>query len=163
MATAATARSWPYRRIVIAVLAISVVLNLLFVAGAVWTRMQEPPARGLEQRFQRIGAELDLDQEQRAAFNRFVASIRTRSDKVQQQVAPLYAAAWDEAGNPASEPAQVLQSFDKAFDKRQEINRETIAQTLDFLATLSPDQRSKFVTLARERYGSRRNASAQNR
>ena len=152
----APARLWPRRRLVYAILAVSGVLNLLFVAGAVWTRMQPPPARGFDQRLQRIGAQLDLDAQQRAGFDRFIAAVRARGERVQQQTAPLYAAAWDEAGKPAAEAAQVLQLFDAAFDRRRELNRETIAQTLEFLATLSPEQRSKFVALAREHYGARR-------
>jgi len=151
--TAARPSGWPYRRIVLAVLAVSVVLNLLFIAGAVWTRMQASPARGLDQRLERIGAELALDPQQQIALDQYLVALRARSDKVQQEVAPLYAAAWEEAGKPTADAARVLRLFDEAFDKRRELNRETVTETLDFLATLSPEQRSKFVALARERRG----------
>jgi uncharacterized membrane protein len=148
---AATASARPRWRLVYAALAVSAVLNLLFVAGAVWTAMRTAPAHGFPQRLERIGNELDLDRQQRAAFDEFIAAMRVRSDRVQQQVSGLYGAAWDEAGKPSAEPAQVLRLFDRAFDKRREINRETILQTLDFLATLSPEQRTRFVSLARDR------------
>lgn len=147
---ASAASAWSTRRILLAVLAISVVLNLLFIAGAVWTRMQPSPPRGLNQRFQRIGEELDLDPQQRAAFNRLVAAMRARGEAVQQQVTPLYGAAWQAAGNPAADASEVLRLFDKAFDRRRDLNRETIAQTIEFLATLPPEQRSRFVALARD-------------
>ncbi len=41
--------------------------------------------------------------------------------------------------------------FDEAAEKRRAFQRDTTAATLKFLATLSPEQRSKFVTLVRER------------
>jgi len=46
---------------------------------------------------------------------------------------------------------QIMRLFDEAAEKRREFQRETAAQTLDFLAILSPAQRSKFVAIARER------------
>ena len=148
---AARQGGWPHSRILWAVLAVSLVLNVLFVAGAIWSRIEQPAPRGLDQRFERIGAQLDLDATQRVAFDRVLAELRGRGDKVQQQVVPLYRAAWDAAGNPAADADDVLRLFDAAFDKRHQLSRETMKKTLDFLATLSPEQRGRFVTLARER------------
>ena len=47
--------------------------------------------------------------------------------------------------------AEVVRLFEAAFDERLRLNRETTARMLDFLATLSPEQRGRFVALARER------------
>ncbi len=66
--TAATREGWPRSRILSAVLAVSLVLNVLFVAGAVWGRIEEAPARGLDRRFERIGAQLDLDRDAARRF-----------------------------------------------------------------------------------------------
>src|SRR4051794_35755625 len=81
---AVTRESWPRSRIMTAVLAVSLVLNVLFVAGAVWGRIEKAPARGLDQRFERIGAQLDLDATQRVAFDRLLAELHGRGEKVQQ-------------------------------------------------------------------------------
>ena len=143
-------RGWPRFRLLWAVLAVSLVLNLLFVAGGVWSRVERPGVRGLDQRFERIGAQLSLDPAQRAAFDTFIAEMRGRRDKVQQQVVPLYRAAWDAAGKPAMDGAEVMRSFEAAFDERQRVNRETTARMIDFLRTLSPEQRGRFVALARD-------------
>jgi uncharacterized membrane protein len=144
-------RGWPHFRLLPAVLAVSVVLNLLFVAGGVWSRVEQPAPRGLDQRFEQIGAQLSLGPAQSAAFDTFIAELRRRGDKVQQQVAPLYRSAWEEAGKPVMDEAEVMRLFEAAFDGRLRVNRETTARMLDFLATLSPDQRARFVTLARDR------------
>jgi uncharacterized membrane protein len=151
MAGAAASRAgWSRSRILSAVLAVSLVLNVLFVAGAVWSRIEEPPARGLDQRFERIGVQLDLDSAQRAAFDKFIAEMRGRRDKVQRQVVPLYRSAWDAAGKPVLNPAEVAQSFEAAYGERLRLNRETTARMIDFLAALSPEQRGRFVALARD-------------
>jgi uncharacterized membrane protein len=143
-------RLWPRFRLLWAVLAVSLVLNLLFVAGGVWSRVEQPAARGLDQRFERIGAQLSLDPAQRAAFDAFITEMRGRRDRVQQKVVSLYRAAWEAAGKPAVGPAEVLRAFDAAFSERQRVNRETTARMIDFLQTLSPEQRGRFVALARD-------------
>jgi uncharacterized membrane protein len=147
---AAKPGGWPRSRILSAVLAISLVLNVLFIAGAVWSRIDVPPSRGLDQRFEQIGAQMALDPGQRAAFDKFIAELRGRRDKVKRQVAPLYRSAWDAAGRPAMDATEVLRSFEAAFDERLRLNRETTARMIDFLATLSPEQRGRFVALARD-------------
>ncbi len=151
MAGAAARRGgWPRFRILVAVLAVSLVLNVLFVAGGVWSRVEAPASRGLDQRFERIGAQLELDPRQQAAFNGFIAEMRGRRDKVQRQVVPLYRAAWDVAGKPAMDATEVARSFEAAFDERLRLNRETTVRMIEFLATLSPEQRGRFVALARD-------------
>src|SRR3954453_15093009 len=117
-------RNWPRFRLLSAVLAVSLVLNLLFVAGGVWSRVEEPAARGPDRRFERIGAQLSLDPAQSAAFDRFIAELRGRGDKVQQQVAPLYREAWDAAGKPTIDTEAAMRSFEAAFDARRRVNHE---------------------------------------
>jgi Spy/CpxP family protein refolding chaperone len=144
--------SRPRRRLVLTLLALSIALNLFFIAGAAWTRLQaraEWPSP--EQRYQQMAAELDLDSQQRAGFDRYVAAMRARTANMREQVAPLIAAAWQELGKPQADQAQVMRLFDEAAEKRREFQREATTQTLAFLAVLSPAQRSKFVTIAHDR------------
>jgi uncharacterized membrane protein len=142
----------PRRRVLVILLILSVVLNLCFIAGAAWTRLHGP-ARwgGLEQRYQQMAAELNLEPQQRAGFDAYVAAMRARTDKMHEQVGPLMSAAWDEVAKPQADVGQVMRLFDEAAEKRREFQREATAQTLSFLATLSPAQRGKFVAIARER------------
>jgi uncharacterized membrane protein len=151
MAGMATRRGgWSRSRAGAAILAVSLVLNVLFVSGAVWSRIEDRPSHGLEQRFERIGAQLSLDPRQQTAFDGFIAEMRGRRDKVQRQVVPLYRAAWDAAAKPAMNGPDIARSFEAAYDERLRLNRETTARMIDFLATLSPEQRGRFVALARD-------------
>jgi uncharacterized membrane protein len=152
-ATADTASfNGPRRRLLLTLLVLSVALNLCFVGGALWIRLHAPadPQR-LEQRYQQMAAELDLDPQQRIGFDRYVAAMRTRAANMRQQVGPLIGAAWEEIGKPQADVAQVMRLFDDAAERRREFQREATSQTLVFLSILSPAQRSKFVALARER------------
>jgi Spy/CpxP family protein refolding chaperone len=152
------AGGWPYRRIVYAALAVSLVLNGFFIAGAVWTQTRPAPAaaRGFEAHYQQMTAELKLDAQQRAAFDRHVAAMRTRGEGMRQQVGPLLNSAWEEAAKAPADRTQVLRLFDEAADKRRQFQHDALVQTLDFIATLSPEQRAKFVALSRERRWPRR-------
>lgn len=147
-----TAAGDPRRRLVLALLVVSVVLNLFFVAGAVWTRLHSA-AEGpnLEQRYQRMARELDLDPRQRAGFDKYVAAMRGRDRRMHQEIAPMIAGAWDEVAKPGAELGQIMQRFDAASDKWRQFQREAMVQTLDFFAVLSPEQRARFIAIQRER------------
>ena len=92
-ASVAAGRGQRYSRLLIAVLVISLVLNLCFVAGAVWTRLHAPPSvRNLVERYQEIASELDLNAQQRAAFDQYIAAMRGRADQMRQDTDPLMGA-----------------------------------------------------------------------
>ena len=152
--TAGTAlpRRWPRHRLLVAALIVSAALNVFFIAGAAWTRIAPAPEpQNLAQRYHQIAEELGLDDKQRASFNRYVAAMRTRNNTMHQQVAPLIGGAWDEVGKPQADIQQILRQIDQAADKRRDFQHEAAVQTLDFLSQLSPEQRGKFVAVARER------------
>jgi Spy/CpxP family protein refolding chaperone len=138
---------------VLVLLALSVALNLFFVGGAFWIRLH--PATVLsfqERRFQRMARELDLAPQQRDGFDRYVAAMRVRTAQMHQQLAPLYAAAWEEMAKPQADEAQVMRLFDEATAKRREFQREATSQTLAFLAVLSPAQRAKFLAIVQAQW-----------
>ena len=82
MASAATTmpERWPNRRILLALLVVSLVLNVFFVAGVAWTRIHAPPPTGGSERsLQRAPSELGLDDKQRGAFERYLLAMRARN------------------------------------------------------------------------------------
>ena len=133
-------------------LTLSLVLNLCFVAGALWIHIQgpSPPATPAE-RLQRIGAELALNPQQRQAFERYSENLRTHMQQMRETVEPLMSAAWSELAKPDADPAAAARLFDEAGQARRGLQREMLAPTLTFLATLSPEQRAKFVELFHQR------------
>jgi uncharacterized membrane protein len=133
-------------------LALSLALNLCFVAGAVWIRVQAPalPASPAE-RLQRIGTELQLDPQQRQAFERYTENLRAHMQQMREKVEPQMSASWSELAKPDPDPGTAARLFDEAGQTRRTLQRELLAPTLAFLSTLSPEQRAKFVELFHRR------------
>jgi uncharacterized membrane protein len=142
----------PRRRLFTALLVVSALLNVCFIAGAAWTFLQPSPERpAAALRYREMAAQLNLDPQQRAGFDRYVAAMRDSTDRMHQQIAPLLAAAWEKMGKPQADLAELMQLFDQASEKRRDFQRDATTQTLDFLSGLNQEQRSKFVAIARER------------
>ncbi len=133
-------------------LALSLALNLFFVVGALWTRLhQPPPMLSPEDRLEQMAGELNLDTQQKQAFANYSQTIRDRIKAMRGAVQPLIASAWSEVAKPRADEAKVMQLFDQASEERRAFMRDLTTTTLGFLATLSPEQRAKFVQLARQR------------
>lgn len=127
----------------------SLVLNLFFVAGAVWLHLHAPPTPAA--RFREMAGELNLNANQNAAFQDYIRALRARAELMRQATEPSIAAAWAEMAKPDADQAKVMRLFDEANDKRHTMQREIASQTFAFLAVLSPEQRAKFVEIWRER------------
>ena len=133
-------------------LTLSLALNLCFVAGALWIRIQGPAmSASPAERLQRIGAELALDPQQRRAFERYSETVRTHMQQMRETVEPLMSAAWSELAKPDADQVTAARLFDEAGQTRRSLQRELLTPTLTFLATLSPEQRAKFVELFHQR------------
>ena len=134
------------------VLILSLALNLCFVAGALWIRVQgPPPPMSPEQRLQQIEPQLALNPQQKTAFDQYAQTVRSQMQSMHDAVEPLVANAWSELAKPDADEAQIMHLFDQAADQRRAFRRELGAATFNFLAKLAPDQRAKFVELARQR------------
>jgi Spy/CpxP family protein refolding chaperone len=152
IATAGTTilRKWPRQRLLAALLAVSVVLNLFFVAGAAWTRLNRaPPAGGFEQRFHEMATQLDLDPRQQVAFDRYEAAVQSARENLRRKVGPLFEAVQQEIVQPQPDVARIRQLLDQAADTRRGFQQEAVMQTVKFVATLSADQRGKFIAIER--------------
>ena len=129
-------------------LALSVALNLFFVLGALWIRIHAPPPPiSPEQRLENMAGELGLNPQQKAAFARYSQTLRERMQAMREAVRPQVANAWSEVAKPQADETKVMQLLDQAAQTRHHYVHDLTATTLAFLATLSAEQRAKFVTL----------------
>ena len=134
------------------VLILSLALNLCFIAGALWIRVQEPPLpMSPEQRLHQIEPQLALNPQQKVAFDEYARTVRSGMQSMREAVEPVVADAWSELAKPDADEAKVMLLFDQAGDQRRAFRRELGTATFAFLAKLSPEQRAKFVELARQR------------
>ena len=136
----------PRRRILAAMLAISVALNLCVVAGAVWSSVNTPPPMPtISEHFRQLGDTLNLSPQQRVAFDHYVADMIARGDHMRQQVEPTMDAVWSELAKPNADEPRVLQLLDDAVNQRRAFMHDAVGATVSLLATLTPDQRAKFI------------------
>ena len=133
-------------------LILSLALNLCFIAGALWIRVQGPPLpMSPEQRLQQIEPQLALDSQQKAAFDEYARTVRSRMQSMHEAIEPLVANAWSELAKPYADQTKIMQLFDQAGEQRRAFRPELVTATFTFLAKLTPEQRAKFVELARQR------------
>jgi Spy/CpxP family protein refolding chaperone len=134
------------------VLILSLALNLCFIAGALWIRVQGAPLpMSPEQRLQQIEPQLALDSQQKAAFDEYARTVRSRMQSMHEAIEPLVANAWSELAKPDADQTKIMQLFDQAGEQRRAFRPELVTATFTFLAKLTPEQRAKFVELARQR------------
>ncbi len=133
-------------------LALSLALNLFFVGGALWIRVHAPnPPMTPQQRLHQMAGELGLDAQQSRAFADYSKTMSERLQAMHQAIRPLVSQAWSEVAKPQANETRIMQLLDEAGQKRRESVGRLTTTTLSFLATLSPEQRRKFVELAHQR------------
>lgn len=149
-------------RLFIAILAISVALNICVVAGAVWNRLH-PPASPLSftARLHSIENSLDLTAEQRTGFDRYITDMSARSDQMRHVLGPIMDAVWDELAKPDADQGHVSQLLDDANTQRHTFQRQAVNETFSLLATLTPEQRAKFIAAEREFHAAQRRRHAE--
>ena len=146
------ARSGTRQQLLWLLVALSLALNLFFIIGALWIRIHGPPVPlTAAERLQRIGAQLSLDPRQQEAFDKYSETVRARMQLMHATVDPMMGKAWAEVAKPGADEANVVHLFDEAGQTRRGFMRELTPITLSFLATLSPEQRAKFVALIRQK------------
>jgi uncharacterized membrane protein len=138
------------QQILWATLALSLALNLFFVAGALWTRLHVPPPPTREGRLAEMAAALALDPQQRQAFASYSQTMRAQLEEMRNLALPLVHAAWAEVARPQAEETKVLQLLDRAAQVRRSHLSQITALTIAFLKRLSPEQRAKFVKVAHQ-------------
>jgi uncharacterized membrane protein len=133
-------------------LAVSVVLNIFFLAGAVWVRVHHPPPWGdPEKRIAAVAKDLSLNETQQAAFERFVRTARMGMRQLREKTQPLLEESWRELAKDQPDEAVLDRAFTAATENRRAYQVEISRSMRQFLATLSPEQREKFLALLRER------------
>ncbi len=138
-------------RLIAALLAISVALNLCFVAGALWSRFNAPPPLTASERFRKLEATLDLTDQQRPVYRAYVAATLARTARQRREIDPLLTAAWSEIAKAQPDDDAVMQRFDEASALWRGSQHEAVNATLSLLATFTPEQRERFAADELER------------
>lgn len=135
-----------YRWIWKAVLALSLALNLCVVGGVLYFKYVQPhgPAQALPR-------ELGFGNDQRSAFRTFLQTVRAKGQAMREKVAPLEAQLAQELAKPQPDRDKIVSLVTQISDQRREFMIALNDAMLPFLATLSPEQRQRFIEMARRR------------
>jgi uncharacterized membrane protein len=132
-------------------LALSLALNLFFVGGVFWVRSQGHGPAGPAERVERLAKQLTLDADQRAAFERFVRTIRMKARELRETNQPLIDEAWLDFAKAQPDETTVDKLFEAAANNRRNFQIEAGRALRAFLVTLNEDQRAAFIALVKNR------------
>lgn len=128
------------------VLALSLALNLFFIAGLGWMRFNAPPPPFV--RMEHFSDSLNLSAGQRHAYEQFLHTIRTRGRFVRRSNRPLIRALWAELAKPQPDRTAVSKLAAQIYANHETFLHDVSAALDAFIKTLSPDQRAEFAAKA---------------
>ena len=136
-------------RLVWIALALSLTLNVFFIGGLAWVKFSMHAPLPPIERMQRLGHALNLNEEQRIAFDHFVRVIRLRGRFARETNQPLLDRAWTEVSKPNPDEDTLAKLGSEISKNRMAFQQEASTALIAFVKTLSPEQRTKLAEIAR--------------
>ncbi len=131
-------------------LAVSVTLNLFFVAGFLYRRGVADGREAIAAaRNQSVADRLQLDGAQRERFVALRREMLDRQRATNRATRPIVDDMWDEVLKKDPDPAQVDGLISRIIAERTALQRDQMRSILTFVPTLSPEQKQEFVAMAR--------------
>ncbi len=131
-------------------LAVSLVLNAFVVGTLAWwvhaNRIMTPA-----ERFRQTVGELNLNEDQRDAFQQFVIEMRRNTRQLHDNNEPLVQKVWDELGKAQPDRDLIGRLVDQATENRHAYQKNMSDVLIRFLGNLSPEQRGQFIELTKRR------------
>lgn len=131
-------------------LAGSLAVNVFFLGGY-WQARRDaqrvdsgPGARGL------VVERLDLDERQRRSLEALAARLASSADRAREETRSLRLEFWEEFASASPDGDRLASLLEGMTDARLRYHQDTLAAALEFLETLSSDQRREFRRLIRE-------------
>ncbi len=140
-------KAGPRGRLTWIALALSLTLNIFFLAGLAWMHLHAPPPPFV--RMQHFADPLKLSDSQRQAYNQFLRTLRMRGRFVRESNRPLIDSLWNEIAKPTPDVAAVAKLADQIHGNRESLLREVSTALDAFIKTLTPEQRAQFAAQAK--------------
>jgi Spy/CpxP family protein refolding chaperone len=139
------------RRVTPILLALSVALNVSFVAGFIFAARQLRALETREGRAEWAARRLRLDDAQRESFLRLQGAWRSEVDQVRRRHQAEMDAFWQAAVQDGADAAALRAQLLPLLDAQRQTAADGIEHMLRVLATLTPEQRQKLVEMLRKR------------
>jgi uncharacterized membrane protein len=134
-------------RLVWLALALSLTLNVCFLAGLAWMRLHAPPPPYI--RMQHFSDSLNLSDTQHQAYDQFLRTIRLRGRFMRESNQPLIEDIWSELAKPTPDTATVAKLSDQINSNREGFQHEVSTALDAFIKTLTPEQRAQLAAKAK--------------
>jgi uncharacterized membrane protein len=128
-------------------LALSLTLNICFLAGLAWMHLHAPPPPIV--RMQHFGDSLNLNAGQRQAYEQFLRTLRLRGRFVRESNQPLIENLWNEIAKPTPDTSTIAKLSDQINSNRGGLQREVSTALDAFIKTLTPEQRAQLAAKAK--------------
>jgi uncharacterized membrane protein len=120
-------------------LALSLTLNVCFIAGLAWMHIHAPGSPIV--RMRHFGDSLNLNSGQREAYEQFLRTLHLRGRFVRESNQPLIQNLWSEIAKPTPDTSSVAKLADQVNSNREGFLREVSTALDTFIKTLTPEQR----------------------
>jgi uncharacterized membrane protein len=142
----ATSPPRPKGRLVKVALALSLALNVCFVGGLLYSKFVRPTPPLIM-----LGRELNLEPDQRKAFQSFVQVVRSKGAALRDTNLALGRQIWDELSQPKPDAQKLGTLFTEIANNRRDYQMAVGTALLPFLETLSIEQRQHFIEIGKRR------------
>jgi Spy/CpxP family protein refolding chaperone len=132
-------------------LALSLVLNIFFIAGFFWTRHAMAMWHDPDERLEMMADRLDLNQSQRGQLQKVIEEMRSKGLARMEDRRALRREIVDMALQPNPDRAAIASRIEEASRQRVQAMNDMLDAVLPFLASLSPEQRGKLKDLMDQR------------
>ena len=128
-------------------LALSLTLNIFFLAGLAWMHIHAPAAPIV--RLRHFGDSLNLNNDQRQAYEQFLRTLRSRGRFTRESNQPLIQNLWSEIAKPTPDSSAIAKLADQVSSNREAFLREVSGALDAFVKTLTPEQRAALAAKAK--------------
>lgn len=142
----ATSPPRPKGRLVKVALALSLALNVFFIGGLAYSKFVRPTPPLL-----RLGRELNLEPDQRKAFQSFVQVVRSKGKALRDNNLAAGQQIWDELSQPKPDAQKLGTLLTEIANNRRDYQMAVGTALLPFLETLNIEQRQHFVEIGKRR------------
>ena len=132
-------------RLVKVALALSLVLNVFFVGGLVYSKFVQPAP------LVALGRQLNLEPDQRKAFQSFLQVVRRKGAALRDTNSKVSAQIWEELSQPKPDEQKLTALFTEVATNRHEYQMAVGSAIIPFLETLTSEQRARFVEISKRR------------
>jgi Spy/CpxP family protein refolding chaperone len=132
-------------------LALSLVLNIFFIAGFFWTRHAMAMWHDPDARLEAMADRLDLNQSQRGQLKQIIDELRSKGAARMEDRRAIRREIVDMALQPNPDRAAIAGRIEEASRQRVQAMTGMLDTVLPFLASLSPEQRGKLKELMDQR------------